>query len=513
MRWALMQFEVIRKGQTVHTYTKNVIYLYEDRWNDWFHYITMFRLVYIDENGKAHELGSSKFGQFNMTYEQTSPHLPNEFTSLSKDFFSLGQSEEYYENIKLLNQGEHREEILASLNDLAFNLQLFNQAYPEQVTQQSLLRDVSVNTVKEQYHRIAMGGAKLTPFDIIYTLPKQTNTNLQIEFHVRPNFYPPTNVHVIIGRNGVGKTHLFQSMIHCLTRGNIDNEYGTFSLESESKLANFVCVAFSPFDMYPIPEQLADNTQYKDKYIYIGLSDLNTFAEEGLPEYLAQKFRVAFTTCSLYKERRLLWTDVISLLDSDPIFQRNGISALFSEELPEDIDRISYACSLFNRLSSGHKVILLTLTSLIVSTAERTLVLIDEPENHLHPPLLSAFIRALSELLTRKNGLAIIATHSPVILQEVPRSCVQRLSRVNNVIKIEKAEIETFGESIQTLTNEVFGLEVTHSGFHKLLLDAVEQELDYEQSLDFFHSELGTEARAILRLLLAEKNKNGEDVP
>ena len=87
------------------------------------------------------------------------------------------------------------------------------------------------------------------------------------------------------------------------------------------------------------------------------------------------------------------------------------------------------------------------------------------------------------------------------------------LRAFESVIKIEKAEIETFGESIQTLTNEVFGLEVTHSGFHKLLLDAVEQELDYEQSLDFFHSELGTEARAILRLLLAEKNKNGEDVP
>ena len=158
---------------------------------------------------------------------------------------------------------------------------------------------------------------------------------------------------------------------------------------------------------------------------------------------------------------------------------------------------------------SDDQVVLLTLTCLIASTVERTLILIDEPENHLHPPLLSAFIRALSELLIRKNGLAIIATHSPVILQEVPRSCVQRLSRVNSVMKIEKTEIETFGESIQTLTNEVFGLEVTHSGFHKLLLDAVNKETDYHQGLEYFNFELGSEARALLRLLLAQKN--GED--
>lgn len=48
-------------------------------------------------------------------------------------------------------------------------------------------------------------------------------------------------------------------------------------------------------------------------------------------------------------------------------------------------------------------------------------MLIDEPEGHLHPPLLSAFVRALSELLVNRNGVAIIATHSPVVLQEVPR--------------------------------------------------------------------------------------------
>lgn len=46
----------------------------------------------------------------------------------------------------------------------------------------------------------------------------------------------------------------------------------------------------------------------------------------------------------------------------------------------------------------------------------------DEPEEHLHPPLVAAFIRALSNLLTYRNGVGIVATHSPVIVQEVPKN-------------------------------------------------------------------------------------------
>jgi len=65
-------------------------------------------------------------------------------------------------------------------------------------------------------------------------------------------------------------------------------------------------------------------------------------------------------------------------------------------------------------MSSGHAIVLLTITRLVATVEEKTLVLIDEPESHLHPPLLSAFIRALSELLYDRNGVSIIATHSPV---------------------------------------------------------------------------------------------------
>lgn len=44
-----------------------------------------------------------------------------------------------------------------------------------------------------------------------------------------------------------------------------------------------------------------------------------------------------------------------------------------------------------SRMSSGHAIVLFTITRLVDTVGEKSLVLLDEPEVHLHPPLLSAF--------------------------------------------------------------------------------------------------------------------------
>ena len=142
---------------------------------------------------------------------------------------------------------------------------------------------------------------------------------------------------------------------------------------------------------------------------------------------------------------------------------------------------------------------------MVQNVEEKSLIFLDEPEGHLHPPLLSAFIRALSELLINRNGVAIIATHSPVVLQEVPRNCVWKLRRSGREAIAERLEIESFGENIGVLTRAVFGFEVTNSGFHKILKDAVEKFDDYDEIINHFNGELGMEARGILRALIAIK--------
>lgn len=138
---------------------------------------------------------------------------------------------------------------------------------------------------------------------------------------------------------------------------------------------------------------------------------------------------------------------------------------------------------------------------------EKTLVLLDEPEEHLHPPLVAAFIRSLSDLLIYRNGVGIIATHSPVIVQEVPKRCVWILRRSGNELVAERPCIETFGENVGELTSEIFGYEVTNSGFHKMLKEVSEKKSTYRSAEKEFNSELGKEARSILKSYMYEKDK------
>ena len=136
------------------------------------------------------------------------------------------------------------------------------------------------------------------------------------------------------------------------------------------------------------------------------------------------------------------------------------------------------------------------------------MVLIDEPESHLHPPLLSAFTRALSDLLVSRNAVAIVATHSPVVLQEVPKSCVSILRRTRLISKVDRPERETFAENVGVLTREVFGLEVSKSGFHNVLADSVVNGYSYEQIESEYDEQLGFEGKAILRAMIASRDSS-----
>ncbi|MCY1455985.1 hypothetical protein D9M71_731670 [compost metagenome] len=123
----------------------------------------------------------------------------------------------------------------------------------------------------------------------------------------------------------------------------------------------------------------------------------------------------------------------------------------------------------------------------------------------MHPPLLSAFVRALSELLANRNGIAIISTHSPVVLQEVPSSCVWKIIKIGDNTSAERPGIQAFAENVGTLTHEVFGLEVQKSGFLMLLNKETEGNRAYEEILKKYNREIGFEGRAILRSILANK--------
>ena len=78
-------------------------------------------------------------------------------------------------------------------------------------------------------------------------------------------------------------------------------------------------------------------------------------------------------------------------------------------------------------------------------------------------------------------------------------------------MEVERPEIETFGENVGVLTREVFALEVTQSGFHKLLREAVGEDDDFAEIIAKFDRKIGGEARTIVRAFIANRRVDGDD--
>ena len=106
-------------------YGKDTMYLRYDNWDD-YSFKTSFNTRYVDEDGNEHSLGSVKIGMVNMDTGKIFDHIPRNFTSLSDQYFSLGQEEQYYENIAQLGD-EKRDQILIALRDVAYDLELFQK--------------------------------------------------------------------------------------------------------------------------------------------------------------------------------------------------------------------------------------------------------------------------------------------------------------------------------------------------------------------------------------------------
>ncbi|MHB1750970.1 MAG: hypothetical protein ACYCR3_12750, partial [Acidithiobacillus sp.] len=69
-----------------------------------------------------------------------------------------------------------------------------------------------------------------------------------------------------------------------------------------------------------------------------------------------------------------------------------------------------------------------------------------------------------------------------------------------------RPESETFAENVGILTREVFGLEVSKSGFHDLLAGSVSGGKHYEEIEQEYQYQLGFEGKAILRSMIATRN-------
>lgn len=499
----MFKFFLVDNGQTPTRFSEPGFYLEKDMWNDYWEFRTMFDVYYVDKEQTIMYLGKVKIGKKGMedsVLESSNGHerleILSEFLNLDNNYFSVGQDSEYYK--KIISLGiDIADNYFLSLKDMAYNLKIFEEFQNESVMYKSLLRDITKASVIGQYHRIATGGALLTPFDFSFKL--KGSLSEKVEFHINPNELPPSNIQVIIGRNGVGKSHLLKGMIESIFKKNNESYFEVEKCNIQELFAGVVGISFSAFDdalpTFPVEESI-DSIKYR----FVGVRQ-----EDGKTRDLndlANDFNDSIIKIKKNKKHKR-WLNAVKHLENDNVFRSMEVGQIIGWEDEEMIKKFFKV-----RLSSGHKIVLLIITKLVDLVEEKTLILLDEPENHLHPPLLSAFTRSLSDLLVNRNGVAIVATHSPVVLQEVQKNSVWILHREGDISKFERPRIETFGENVGILTREVFRLELVDSGYLKLLNDNIHNFSNYESVLEKFNNRLGSEAKALLRELIYLKENN-----
>ena len=539
----------------------NTFLLFSDSWDDNFQYNTRHQVFFI-HGGERQHIGTIKIGEIGLNPQEEpepgielplgyrKPNIPEHFEKLGDKFFSLGQDEDYYMALNELGV-ELRKQVLESLRDVAYDESLWSNVKSEYVMERSLLRDIKPNTVSGQFNRMAHGGKRIESYDFSLETPiKLGGSWLQsdLDFTVNIESDIPTNIHGIIGRNGVGKTQLLSSIVKSFFKEDFKGEdvssikmYKT-SEGTGGDLVNLVAVSFSAFDsMSSLEDNISeDNEEY---FSFIGLprkankklqrnntrkpskpreswsslssavqgNNVEKSSKPGEPlEDLAAYFIESLRACKNSTAREERWKKIVPILEADPLFEEANLISLIGQNLSEGSEDSENVMTIYKQLSSGHKIVLLTLTKLVEEVGEKTLILIDEPETHLHPPLLSSMIRAMSELLIYRNGVAIITTHSPIVLQEIPKSCVYVLDRAGDQIEAERPEIETFAESVVVLTRDVFGLELFKSGYHSILRSLLQDEraLVDNSFLTGIANQLGAEGRAILYSMLSNPNRD-----
>lgn len=109
-------------------------------------------------------------------------------------------------------------------------------------------------------------------------------------------------------------------------------------------------------------------------------------------------------------------------------------------------------------LSSGENAMFRSCLHLVSFIKAGSLIILDEPETHLHPNWITLFIRFLYHVLSATKSIAIIATHSAYVVRELPTHC-NHIFRLVGDRKIEISHVyeRTLGASVSAISEYVFG--------------------------------------------------------
>lgn len=294
--------------------------------------------------------------------------------------------------------------------------------------------------------------------------------------------------------------------------------------ERSSGLSNYFYISFSPFQNKEIISRISTNDSSSSEVInnlYLGIYSIpevdpeygehekytnNPDIRKNISEFISPHLRLLLWAKD---DRFKLWIESIKNITPDFFENLNTLDSIDNSDLTfeEILQTLEKNLGI---QSSGNLTCIATLTGLISMMSDSSLLLFDEPENYLHPPLLAKFIESIGKICTVKNSVAILATHSPVVLQETLSQNVWLLERSDSgKVSVSNPLLKTYGENTGKINREIFRLESINSGFYKRIKEFIKDknsydELEYTRIRDELIQELGVEGQMIFASLEIE---------
>ncbi len=246
----------------------------------------------------------------------------------------------------------------------------------------------------------------------------------------------PYRVTAIIGKNGTGKTRFLANLCSDLTSDFRDNHN-----KFDGKRPDFgmiISLSYSAFTQFTIKPTKIENSIIYENF---GALDIhNKFNSELMLEKLKTSIKRIIEF-----ERVQFWLEILKEILNEEFEAK--IEQLISTE--EKIE-------ILTDLSSGERMIFEIITNIIANIRINTLIIFDEPEIHLHPNAIALLMKALYNVLDEYDSFAILATHIPYVIQQIPSESVVVFERIGQTALVRNLEFESFGENLSELTVGVF---------------------------------------------------------
>lgn len=306
---------------------------------------------------------------------------------------------------------------------------------------------------------------------ITFQLPGRQNPH-DLTFHFDHNAALPKRIAIIIGKNGVGKSQTLGRIVHSALDGNDSLRDGS----TEGRLLVNRILAFAPTNearsVFPSDTRKRPRIWYRRFTLNrTGTVRRGVSVSDQVLQVVRSKERLGSSSrwrillssiraidqpeqlCLPTRRGPHRFLQLTTIADGGEESALESFAAIDPRAEPvRVIDGQAYP------LSSGEISFLRFATQASLHIENGSLLLLDEPETHLHPNFISQFVALLDSLLEQTGSAAIIATHSAYFVREVFRDQVTVLrTSPHGDVSVERPALRTFGADVGAISYFVFG--------------------------------------------------------